>query len=70
VKLTNLSLHLPYTGRKTRVSSRSPGLIFKDNYQFSIESVERHDSGNYSCIARNAFGTNTQSTLLIVKGLF
>jgi len=43
---------------------------FKDNSQFSIESVERHDSGNYSCIARNAFGTEIQSTLLIVKGLF
>ncbi len=37
--------------------------------QFAIKSVDRNDSGNYSCIARNAFGTDIQSTLLIVKGL-
>jgi hypothetical protein len=37
--------------------------------QFSIKSVDRSDSGNYSCIARNAFGSDIQSTLLIVKGL-
>jgi hypothetical protein len=37
--------------------------------QFSIKSVRRSDSGNYSCIARNAFGSDIQSTLLIVKGL-
>jgi len=38
--------------------------------QFSMKIVDRSDSGNYSCIARNAFGTDIQSTLLIVKGLF
>ena len=37
--------------------------------QFAIKIVDRNDSGNYSCIARNAFGTDIQSTLLIVKGL-
>jgi hypothetical protein len=42
---------------------------FKDYSQFGIETVDRSDSGNYSCIARNAFGTDTQSALLIVKGL-
>jgi hypothetical protein len=42
---------------------------FKDYSQFGIESVDRSDSGNYSCIARNAFGSDIQSTLLIVKGL-
>ncbi len=42
---------------------------FKDNSQFGIEKVDRNDSGNYSCIARNAFGTDIQSALLIVKGL-
>jgi hypothetical protein len=42
---------------------------FKDNSQFGIENVDRSDSGNYSCIARNAFGTDIQSALLIVKGL-
>jgi hypothetical protein len=42
---------------------------FKDNSQFGIENVDRSDSGNYSCIAKNAFGSDTQSALLIVKGL-
>jgi hypothetical protein len=42
---------------------------FEDNSQFVIKSVDRTDSGNYSCIARNAFGTDSQSALLIVKGL-
>ena len=40
-----------------------------DNSQFSIKSLIRSDSGNYSCIARNEFGTDIQSTLLTVKGL-
>ncbi len=42
---------------------------FKDNSQFGIDSVDRNNSGNYSCIARNEFGSDIQSTLLIVKGL-
>jgi hypothetical protein len=43
--------------------------IYEDHSQFVIKSVDRNDSGNYSCIARNAFGTDSQSALLIVKGL-
>ncbi len=43
--------------------------IYEDHSQFVIKSVDRSDSGNYSCIARNAFGTDSQSALLIVKGL-
>ncbi len=39
-----------------------------DHSLFSIKSIERSDSGNYSCIVRNAFGEDFQSTLLIVKG--
>jgi len=36
---------------------------------FLIKSVVRSDSGNYSCNVRNAFGSDSQSALLIVKGL-
>jgi len=35
---------------------------------FSIKSVERNDSGNYSCIARNAFGTDSQTVQLLIRG--
>ncbi len=56
------------------VLANSPESKYKiDNYedysQFSLKSVHRSDSGNYSCIARNAFGTDIQSALLAVKGL-
>jgi hypothetical protein len=36
---------------------------------FLIENVIHSDSGNYSCAVRNAFGTDSQSAILIVKGL-
>jgi hypothetical protein len=36
---------------------------------FSIKSVERSDSGNYSCISRNAFGSDSQTVQLLVRGL-
>ncbi len=42
---------------------------FEDNSQIRIKTVNRNDSGNYSCIARNEFGSDIQSTLLVVKGL-
>jgi hypothetical protein len=42
---------------------------FEDHSFLKILSVIRTDSGNYSCIARNAFGTDSQSTMLLVKGL-
>jgi hypothetical protein len=32
-------------------------------------NVIRTDSDSYSCTVRNAFGTNSQSAVLIVKGL-
>ncbi len=41
-----------------------------DDYSlFTIKSVDRSDSGNYSCFVRNAFGTDIKSALLDVKGL-
>jgi hypothetical protein len=42
---------------------------FEDYSQIRIKTVDRNDSGNYSCIARNEFGSDIQSTLLVVKGL-
>ncbi len=41
----------------------------EDYSHFTIKSVDRNDSGNYSCVVRNAFGTDIQSALLVVKGL-
>lgn len=41
----------------------------EDHSQFLIKNVHRSDSGNYSCIVRNAFGTDIQSTQLNIKGL-
>ena len=35
---------------------------------FIIESVEKIDAGNYSCLVKNAVGSDSQSVLLIVKG--
>ncbi len=35
----------------------------------SIASVQRKDSGNYSCFVRNAFGTDFQSVVLNVRGI-
>ncbi len=41
-----------------------------DDYSlFTIKNVDRSNSGNYSCVVRNEFGTDIQSALLTVKGL-
>ena len=34
-----------------------------------LENVNQGDSGNISCIASNAYGSDIQSTILYVKGL-
>jgi len=60
--------------RNGQILNKSPQTNYKiENSEkhslFLIESVVRSDSGNYSCNVRNAFGTDSQSALLIVKGL-
>lgn len=35
-----------------------------------IDKVTMNNDGNYTCIVRNAFGEDSQSTRLSVKGLF
>ncbi len=34
-----------------------------------FSKVHRSDSGNYSCLVRNAFGSDSQSVRLSVKGI-
>jgi hypothetical protein len=57
-----------------QILSNSPQTNYKienseDHSFLKILSVIRADSGNYSCSVRNAFGTDSQSAILIVKGL-
>ncbi len=59
--------------KNSQILNNDPKVGYKidnsdDHSLFSIKSIERSDSGNYSCIVRNAFGTDIQSALLIVKG--
>jgi hypothetical protein len=57
-----------------QITSNSPQTNYKienseDQSIFKIMNVIRADSGNYSCTVRNAFGTDSQSAIFIVKGL-
>ena len=36
----------------------------------TIDEIMRSDSGNYSCVVRNAIGSDIQSLLLNVKGIY
>jgi hypothetical protein len=52
----------------------SPDVNYKienfDRYStFSIAKINRKDTGNYTCIVRNAFGTESQNVYLTVKGM-
>jgi hypothetical protein len=52
----------------------NPDLNYKiDNFDrystFTISKIDRKDAGNYSCFVRNAFGTDSQYSLLTVKGM-
>lgn len=40
----------------------------EDESRLTIDRLSGEDSGNYSCSARNDFGFDRQSTLLVVKG--
>ena len=56
------------------------GQTFKDNNYYRIEYSERHsiltihkieakDAGNYSCIAYNVFGKDSQMIVLTIRGI-
>jgi hypothetical protein len=52
----------------------NPDVNYKiDNFDrfstLTIAKIDRKDSGNYTCIVRNAFGTDSQNVLLTVKGM-
>ena len=36
---------------------------------FTVESIDRRDIGNYSCVLRNALGFDSQSIALTIKGI-
>jgi hypothetical protein len=42
---------------------------FDRSSTFSISKIDRKDTGNYTCVVRNAFGTDFQNVLLTVKGM-
>jgi hypothetical protein len=35
----------------------------------TIAEVHRNDAGNYTCVVRNAFGSDSQNVLLDVRGI-
>ena len=41
----------------------------EDESIFKIDKLSPGDSGNYSCLTLNTFGSDTQFTILTVKGL-
>ena len=42
---------------------------FDRSSTLTIAKIDRRDSGNYSCVVRNAFGSDFQNVLLTVKGM-
>lgn len=44
------------------------GLFGKKSSVLSIDSIEQHHAGNYTCIASNMAGISTYSTELVVRG--
>jgi len=59
--------------RNGQLIKSSPDVNYKiDNFdRFStliIPKIDRKDAGNYTCVVRNAFGTDSQSSLLSIKG--
>jgi len=59
--------------RNGQLIKSSPDVNYKiDNSDrfstFTIAKIDRKDAANYTCVVRNAFGTDSQSVLLSIKG--
>jgi len=57
-----------------QVIKPNPDLNYKiDNFDrfstFNIEKIDRKDAANYTCVVRNAFGSDSQYSLLTVEGM-
>ena len=59
--------------RNGQIIKSSPNVNYKiDSFKrfstLSIESIDRRDAANYTCLVKNAFGSDSQSVLLSIKG--
>jgi len=60
--------------RNNQILSPKPEVNYKvetsdEHSIFIISNVSRFDAGNYSCIVRNAFGSDSQTVSLNVRGI-
>ena len=61
--------------KNSKSLSAVPGVNYKiENSKrsstLSIESININDAGNYSCVAKNPFGSDGHNIVLNIKGLF
>lgn len=53
----------------TKYAGINVGLFGKKSSVLSIDSIDQHHAGNYTCKASNMAGVSTYSTELIVRGI-
>ena len=42
----------------------------EDDTLFSIDKIRLNDSGNYTCLVRNSYGSDSKTISLTIKGIF